>query len=215
MSNEPPHSCRFHPLKNHPPVHCRRTQRRHHPVMIISRTPFRISLFGGGTDFRSFSGNMANCHQRHHEPILLPLHSSPRPAFKHRYRASYSAPNPSCTRASFSILIRETLLMFEPQEGLEIAHVADCRAARGWGRHPVSRSGCSTPARLSQTPDNPEELARQAIEIERERVGDAGGWQDQYAAAFGGFRRIDFHRDGTVTRAPSFPLRVCGNWKTL
>lgn len=173
--------------------------------MIISRTPFRISLFGGGTDFPLFfrehggaviSGTMNQyCYLSIHR--LAPL-------FKHRYRASYSRTESVLHPREFQHpLIRETLLMFEPQEGLEIAHVADLPGRTGLGSSSSFTVGLLNALHaFHKRPTTPEELARQAIEIERERVGDAGGWQDQYAAAFGGFRRIDFHRDGTVHSRP-------------
>ena len=162
--------------------------------MIISRTPFRISLFGGGTDFPLFfrehggaviSGTMNQyCYLSIHR--LAPL-------FKHRYRASYSRTESVLHPREFQHpLIRETLLMFEPQEGLEIAHVADLPGRTGLGSSSSFTVGLLNALHaFHKRPTTPEELARQAIEIERERVGDAGGC-----------RRIDFHRDGTVHSRP-------------
>ena len=173
--------------------------------MIISRTPFRISLFGGGTDFPAFfhdhggavlSGTIDQyCYLSIHR--LAPL-------FKHRYRASYSRTESVQHPREFQHpLIRETLLLLAPRQGIEISHVADLPGRTGLGSSSSFTVGLLNALHAfhgRQT--TPEELARQAIEIERERVGDAGGWQDQYAAAFGGLCRMDFHRDGTVHPRP-------------
>ncbi|NLB65987.1 MAG: hypothetical protein GX803_05920 [Lentisphaerae bacterium] len=169
--------------------------------MIISRTPFRISLFGGGTDFPSF-------FRQHGGAVLagainkycyLSVHRLA-PLFKHRFRASYSRTESVQEPAEFRHpLIRETLLYLDQREGIEIAHTADLPGQTGLGSSSSFTVGLLHALHAFQGRSvTPDELARQAIEVERERVGDAGGWQDQYVAAFGGFRRIDFQPDGTV-----------------
>ena len=169
--------------------------------MIISRTPFRISFFGGGTDFPAF-------FRQHGGAVLaatidrycyLSVHRLA-PLFKHRFRASYSRTESVLRPEEFQHpLIRETLRLLDPCEGLEIAHTADLPGQTGLGSssaftvgllHALHKFRGHRPA--------PEELARTAIAIERDRVGDPGGWQDQYETAYGGFRRIEFRPDGTV-----------------
>lgn len=169
--------------------------------MIISRTPFRISLFGGGTDFPSF-------FRQHGGAVLagtinkycyLSVHCLA-PLFKHRFRASYSRTESVQEPVEFQHpLIRETLLYLDQREGIEVAHTADLPGQTGLGSSSSFTVGLLHALHAFQGRSvTPDELARQAIEVERERVGDAGGWQDQYEAAFGGFRRIDFQPDGTV-----------------
>ena len=169
--------------------------------MIISRTPFRISFFGGGTDFPAF-------FRQHGGAVLaatidrycyLSVHRLA-PLFKHRFRASYSRTESVLRPEEFQHpLIRETLRLLDQREGIEIAHTADLPGQTGLGSSSAFTVGLLNAVQaFNGRRCAPEELARQAIEIERERVGDAGGWQDQYEAAYGGFRRFDFAPDDSV-----------------
>jgi D-glycero-alpha-D-manno-heptose-7-phosphate kinase len=163
--------------------------------MIISRTPFRISFFGGATDFPEF-------YEEHGGAVLLTgidkycylsIHTLS-PFFKHRFRASYARTESVLTPAEFEHpLIRESLLHLNVQQGLEISHVADLPGRTGLGSSSSFTVGLlhALHVFLGQRV-TAEDLAREAITVERERVGDAGGHQDQYAAAYGGFIRIDF-----------------------
>lgn len=169
--------------------------------MIIARTPFRISFFGGGTDFPDF-------FRQHGGAVLsgtinkycyISVHHLT-PFFKHRFRASYSRTESVLKPEEFQHpLIREALLMLNQQDGVEISHVADLPGQTGLGSSSAFTVGLLNALyAFRDQRTTPEELARRAIEVERERVGDAGGWQDQYEAAYGGFRRIHFKTDGLV-----------------
>ena len=169
--------------------------------MIISRTPFRISFFGGGTDFPAF-------FRQHGGAVLaatidrycyLSVHRLA-PLFKHRFRASYSRTESVLQPDEFQHpLIRETLRLLDQREGIEIAHTADLPGQTGLGSSSAFTVGLLNAVQaFNGHLRTPAELARQAIEVERERVGDAGGWQDQYEAAYGGFRRFDFAPDDSV-----------------
>ena len=169
--------------------------------MIIARTPFRISFFGGGTDFPAF-------FQQHGGAVLgstinkycyISVHRLTT-FFKHRFRASYSRTESVLNPEEFQHpLIRETLLLLNQQEGVEISHVADLPGQTGLGSSSAFTVGLLNALYAFRGQcTTPEELARQAILIERDRVGDAGGWQDQYEAAYGGFRRINFRKGQPV-----------------
>lgn len=169
--------------------------------MIIARTPFRISFFGGGTDFPAFfrrrgGAVLASTIDKY---CYISVHHLT-PFFKHRFRASYSRTESVLAPGEFQHpLIRETLLMLGQQEGIEISHVADLPGQTGLGSSSAFTVGLLNALHTFRGHrPAPEELARAAIEIERDRVGDPGGWQDQYETAYGGFRRIEFHPDGTV-----------------
>lgn len=180
--------------------------------MIISRTPFRISFFGGGTDFPEF-------YQEHGGATLLTsidkycylsIHGLS-PFFKHRFRASYARTEMVQTPAEFQHpLIRECLLQLDVQKGLEISHVSDLPGRTGLGTSSSFTVGllnalhCLRGDRVTA-----EDLAREAIHVERVRVGDTGGHQDQYAAAYGGLIRLDFMRDGQVG-VKQIPLTSAG-----
>lgn len=176
--------------------------------MIIARAPFRISFFGGGTDFPEYfqehggatlaTGIDKYCYVSVHRLGHF---------FKHRLRASYAQTELVQTPAEFKHpLIRECLLHLAVDEGLEITHVADLPGRTGLG------SSSSFSVALLQAlhtlrgeQADAYQLARESIHVERVRVADAGGHQDQYAAAFGGFHRFDF---GPGERVNAVPLTL-------
>lgn len=163
--------------------------------MIIARAPFRISFFGGGTDFpghyrRHGGAVLATTIDKH---AYLSLHALS-PFFTYRFRASYAKTELVQRASEFEHpLIRECLLLLRVREGLELTHVSDLPGRTGLGT-----SSAFTVALLHALHERrgdrigPEDLAREAIEVERVRVGDSGGHQDQYAAAYGGMMRVDF-----------------------
>jgi D-glycero-alpha-D-manno-heptose-7-phosphate kinase len=170
--------------------------------MIISRTPFRISFFGGGTDFPAF-------YEEHGGAVLLTtinkycyisLHALS-PFFKHKFRASYAKTESVIEPSEFEHpLIRETLLQLNVKQGLEISHVADLPGRTGLGSSSSFTVGLLHALHVFHGQRvTAEDLAREAILIERERIGDAGGHQDQYAAAYGGLIRLDFSTNRKVS----------------
>ena len=173
--------------------------------MIISRTPFRVSLFGGGTDFPEF-------YRAHGGAVLsaaidqycyISLHRLA-PYFPHRFRASYSRTESVQSPADFQHpLVRECLLHLGFDDSVEISHVADLPGRSGLASSSAFTVGLlhALAAFRGDSPP-PSWLAENAIEVERNRVRDAGGRQDQYAVAFGGFNRIDFSPSGAVTVRP-------------
>ena len=171
--------------------------------MIISRTPFRVSFFGGGTDFPEFyrehgGATLATGIDKY---CYLSVHSLG-PFFKHRLRVSYA--RTETVRHAHEIerpLIRECLGLLDMDVGMEINHVADLPGRTGLGSSSSFTVGLlnSLHAFRGDRPDAGQ-LARESIVVERERVGDAGGHQDQYAAAYGGLRRFDFTAQGVTAR---------------
>lgn len=163
--------------------------------MIISQTPFRISFFGGGTDFPEY-------YREHGGAVIataidkyayLSVHSLG-PFFKYCIKANYSRTEVVDRPEDINHpLIRESLLMLNARSSIEIGHIADLP-----GRTGIGSSSSFTVGLLNllhhMRGDNitAEDLAREAITVERERVKDAGGHQDQYAAAYGGFIRVNF-----------------------
>ena len=173
--------------------------------MIISRTPFRVSLFGGGTDFPEF-------YEEHGGAVLtttidkfcyITIHRL-MPFFKYRFKASYARTETVQSPSEIEHpLIRECLLMLNAQEGLEVAHVSDLPGRTGLGTSSSFTVGLLNALHhFMGHGTSPEQLAREAIAVERDRVGDPGGHQDQYAAAFGGLSRIDFAKPRAVSVKP-------------
>lgn len=169
--------------------------------MIISCTPFRVSFFGGGTDFPEFyrqHGGAALCTTID-KYCYISLHELSA-FFPHRFRASYMKTELVQHPAEFQHpLIRECLRHLEPDQPMEIAHVADLPGRTGLGSSSAFTVGLLHALHAFRGERaTPEDLAREAILVERERVGDPGGHQDQYAAAYGGFLRLDFAPSGRV-----------------
>jgi len=165
--------------------------------MIISRTPFRISFFGGGTDFPEFyrehGGACLLSAIDKHSYILV--HRLPA-FFRYPYHASYAKTELVNEPDEFQHpLIRESLKLLGVNSGLEMMHVSDLPGRTGLGTSSAFTVGLLHALhKLGGDDVNAEDLAREAIVVERERVGDAGGHQDQYAAAYGGMLRLDFPR---------------------
>lgn len=170
--------------------------------MIISQTPFRISFFGGGTDFpdyyREHGGSVIATTINKYAYITIHTLG---PFFKYCVKASYSRTEVVDRPEDIEHpLIRECLLLLSCRESLEIGHVADLPGRTGIGSSSSFTVGLLNALhQMRGDVITAEDLAREAIEVERERVKDAGGHQDQYAAAYGGLIRLDFGRDGHIS----------------
>lgn len=167
--------------------------------MIISRTPLRVSLFGGGSDIPA--------HYRRHGGAVLStavdkaVYVTVSPKFDDAVRVSYSRTE-EVTHASQieHPLVREALALLEIEGGIEITSVADIPAkGTGLGSSSTFTVGLLNALHaFSGRPASAEQLAREACHVEIERCGEPIGKQDQYAAAFGGFNLIRFNPDDSV-----------------
>lgn len=180
--------------------------------MIISRTPFRISFFGGGTDFPEFYKDHPGCtlSATIDKYCYISLHYLS-PFFKFKFRASYAKTESVDKAAEFQHpLIRECLLFLPVEQGLEIAHASDLPGRTGLGTSSSFTVGfLNVLHAIRGEKVTAEQLAREAILIEREHVGDAGGHQDQYAAAHGGVLCIDYNgADAKINRLNLPPQRL-------
>lgn len=167
--------------------------------MIIAQTPFRISFFGGGTDYPGFFQTHGGCTLsttvNQYAYILTHPVSE---CFGYKLKASYAQTETVETLEQIQHpLIRETLRHLGLHTGVEVDHVADLPGRTGLGASSSFTLGLLNALHTmrGETPSR-DQLAREAIHIERTLVGDPGGWQDQYAAAFGGLNRIDYTADG-------------------
>ena len=167
--------------------------------MIISRTPLRVSLFGGGSDLPA--------HYRRHGGAVLStaidksVYVTVSRKFDDAVRVSYSRTEEVEHASQVQHpLVREALAMLGIEGGVEITSVADI-PAKGTG---LGSSSCFTVGLLnalhtySGRPVGAEQLAYEACQVEIERCSEPIGKQDQYAAAYGGFNLIRFHPDDTV-----------------
>ena len=173
--------------------------------MMISRTPFRISFFGGGTDYpawyRAHGGSVLATSIDKYCWIFcryLP------PFFEHRLRIVYSNIELCQTFAEVQHpAVRETLRFLNLQHGVEIHHNGDLPARSGMGSSSSFTVGLLHALyALQGAAPNFRQLAEESIHIEQEMILETVGSQDQFCVAFGGLNRIDFHTDGTVDLLP-------------
>ena len=163
--------------------------------MIITRTPFRISFFGGGTDYpvyyKEHGGAVLNVTINKYCYITcryLP------PFFDHTFRIRYSMKEE--TKEIKDIKhpsVRECLRFVGIERGIEMVHTGDIPAMSGIGSSSAFTVGfLNALYSLQGKMVTKRELAFRAIHVEQNLIGENVGSQDQIAAAFGGFNKIEF-----------------------
>ena len=173
--------------------------------MIVSRTPFRISLFGGGTDypawFREHGGSVIGTAIDKY--CYISVRHLP-PFFEHKSRIVYSQVELVQSISEIKHpAVRGILSQLQIKDGLEIHHDADLPARSGLGSSSAFTVGLLNALHALDTRmATKRDLAREAIHIEQEVLKESVGSQDQVWAAYGGFNRIDFFPDGTFAVNP-------------
>lgn len=171
--------------------------------MIITKTPFRMSFFGGGTDMPSFFNKYGGavisttfdkyCYVNvRHMPPFHPYVSELVHNRFERVNAIEDIEHP---------LIRECMRLHDIHE-IRLTYEGDLPARTGLGTSSTFAVGmlnafCALKGKMMSHRD----LAKEAILVERDILHEHGGWQDQIAAAYGGLNRIDFN-DGEFTVSP-------------
>jgi len=173
--------------------------------LIITKTPFRISFFGGGTDhpawFKEHGGKvLATTFDKYCYISTRPLP----PFFDHKYRVVYSnIENINSISEIQHPSVREVLKYYNSSKGLEIHHDGDLPAKSGLGSSSSFTVGLINAINaLGDIYKSPNELAKEAIHIEQNLINECVGSQDQISAAYGGFNEIEFYRDGTFSVEP-------------
>ncbi len=162
--------------------------------MIISKTPFRMSFFGGGTDMPAFFNEHGGavisttfdkyCYVNvRHLPPFMPYYSELVYSKIERVNHIDDVEHPA---------IREAMRMLDMHE-IRLTYEGDLPARTGLGTSSTFAVGMlhAFYALKGKYADK-RKLAEDAIILERERCKESGGWQDQIAAAYGGLNRIDF-----------------------
>jgi D-glycero-alpha-D-manno-heptose-7-phosphate kinase len=167
--------------------------------MIITRTPFRVTLGGGGTDLPSF--------YREHGGFILAMAidkymylnvNAPIVDDKIRVKYAQSELVDHVDQVEHT-LAREALRYFCVTSGIEIVSIADIPAGTGLGSSSAYLVGLLNAMHaLMQSPVGPQQLAEEACHIELEVLKKPIGKQDQYMAAFGGLTILDISPDGKV-----------------
>lgn len=166
--------------------------------MIISRTPFRISFFGGGTDYPTwYSENKgAVLATTINKYCYITCRYLP-PFFKHKSRIVYSfIENVKNISEIKHPSVRECLRFMNIKEGIEIHHDGDLPAKSGLGSSSSFTVGLLHALYgLKNKMPTKRQLALDAIHVEQKLLKENVGSQDQVLATFGGFNRVDFGGD--------------------
>ena len=173
--------------------------------MIISKTPFRISFFGGGTDYPEWyhengGSVLATTIDKY---CYISCRHLP-PFFEHKHRIVYSKiESVKSTEEIQHPVVRAVLSNLSISAGLEIHHDADLPARSGLGSSSSFTVGLINVLNaLKGLQISKQDLAKQATYIEQKVLKETVGSQDQVLAAFGGFNRIDFHPDDSFNISP-------------
>ena len=166
--------------------------------MIITKTPFRMSFFGGGTDMESFfkenGGSVLST--TFDKYCYVNVRHLPR-FFDYSTELSYSKTERVTNIDDIEHpAIRNAMKMLDMHE-IRLTYEADLPARSGLGTSSSFAVGMLNAFyALKGKYASKKQLADEAIYLERVLCDEAGGWQDQIAASFGGFNRIDFNADG-------------------
>lgn len=168
--------------------------------MIISKTPYRVSFFGGGTDypkwFKQNEGEVLSCTID--KFIYLSCRKLPN-FFSHKYRIVYSK-NELCKNIESikHASVREILKRYHRNDfGLEIHYDGDLPARSGMGSSSSFIVGLiNIFNKINKVKKTKIELAKESIYFEQKILKETVGCQDQIAASFGGFNSIKFYKNG-------------------
>lgn len=173
--------------------------------MIISRTPYRISFFGGGTDYPGW-------YHKHGGAVLataidkycyITCRYLP-PFFEHKSRFVYSKIE-SCTNNDEikHPAIREALRYLKMERGIEIHHDGDLPARSGMGSSSAFTVGLLNALyALNGYMPTKHQLMMESIHIEQQMIKETVGSQDQATAAYGGLNHIQFLQNGEISVRP-------------
>lgn len=173
--------------------------------MIISRTPYRISFFGGGTDYPAW-------YMTHGGAVLaasidkycyLTCRYLP-PFFEHKSRIVYSKIEDCHDNDEIQHpAVRETLRFLGIDRGVEIHHDGDLPARSGMGSSSAFTVGLLNALyALKGYMPTKQELLLESIHIEQNMIGETVGSQDQATAAYGGLNHIQFLQNGEISVRP-------------
>ena len=163
--------------------------------MIISRTPFRVSFFGGGTDYPGwFEENQGAVLSTTIDKYCYITCRYLPPFFEHKSRIIYSKmEHVNKIDEIDHPAVREVLRFLKIKEGIEIHHDGDLPARTGLGSSSSFTVGLlKSLYALKGQMVTKERIAQEAIHIEQNMCGDVVGCQDQVAATYGGLNYIEF-----------------------
>ncbi|HVJ33089.1 MAG TPA: galactokinase [Terriglobia bacterium] len=170
--------------------------------MLVTRTPLRLSLGGGGTDLPSyyerFGGFVISAAINRH--VYIAISRSFHPGYHLKYSRVEAAQSLDEIQHP---LFREALRLHQIEPRIDISSIAEVPAGTGLGSSGAFLVGLVHALRAYKRQTvNAELLAREAISIDMGILGEPVGKQDQYVAAYGGITCQEYHADGTATITP-------------
>ena len=181
--------------------------------MIITKTPFRMSFFGGGTDLPEYfkDGRGAVISTTFDKYVYVTVRHLPR-FFEYTTEILYSKLEKVSRLDDIKHPMVRNAMKYLDMHELHIVYDADLPARSGLGTSSTFAVGLLNAFySLKGKYASRQQLANDAIYVERVLCDEAGGWQDQIAASFGGFNRIDFiNNNYKVT-----PIIISQDRKTL
>ena len=173
--------------------------------MIISKTPYRISFFGGGSDYPSWylRNGGAVISSTIDKYIYISCRKLP-PFFNHKYRIVWSKVESVNNVNEIQLKpVREMIKKFNIKDGLEIHYDGDLPARSGMGSSSVFVVGLlNLFNNINKKKIENEMLAKQSIYFEQKVLKEVVGSQDQIAASCGGFNKIIFNKGGKFLVKP-------------
>jgi len=173
--------------------------------LIVTRTPFRLPLGGGGTDLPAYYSQHGGFFIS--GAVDKYMHIVLNDRFESGIRVSYSqteiVDSPDSIRHPS---VREALKLLNIKDRIEIVSLADVPAATGLGSSGSFAVGLLSALHAHQrVVKTPEEIAEEACHISLNKLREPSGKQDEYTASLGGLRSYEIDREGKVT---SKPLRI-------
>ncbi|HQW46893.1 MAG TPA: hypothetical protein PLZ98_07445 [Chitinophagaceae bacterium] len=173
--------------------------------MVISKTPLRISFFGGGTDYPDYfthhGGAVLSTTIDKYVYITVNQLSL---ISEYKYKATYSKVE-LCHKIEEIVhpSIRECIRYLDVLDGIEVHTISDLPAKTGLGSSSTFTVGLLNALHAYKNHAIPSlKLAQEAIFVEQKLIGEKVGVQDQTAAAFGGLNYFKFHQDGSIDCKP-------------
>jgi D-glycero-alpha-D-manno-heptose-7-phosphate kinase len=170
--------------------------------MIVTKTPYRISFFGGGSDYPSWykkngGAVLSTTIDKH---IYITCRFSPQ-YFKQKYRIVWrKIENVKNINQINHKAVRELLKHLKINNGLEIHYHGDLPARSGMGSSSSFTVGLMQALfRIKDVKLNKLELAKKSIYFEQKVMGEVVGYQDQTSASFGGFNKIIFNKNNNIS----------------
>lgn len=166
--------------------------------MLITRAPFRISFFGGGTDYYDYFSKYGGCvlSTTIDKYCYVSVRHLP-PLFEYENQLTYSKIERFNRVEDIEHPLVQAVLNYVPMDRIQIAYDADLPACSGLGSSSAFAVALlqGIYAMKGEYPDKMR-LAKEAVYLEREHLKEAGGVQDQLATSFGGLNMISFDSSG-------------------